>query len=272
MGIYKKFRKTVSKARKGIRKVARAYLKAKRTPLGKMVAKRVRNYGFSSTAVAKSLSTLRRKAAVSSELKTLDQFHVTGSPDVTLRQFFRIQASANEATQSTTTTLGTVGYLLRQVNFPSKGTGTDQYDGQKFCVESIQWKGTLNLANNASGADTTVKLMIVKFRDNHDGAFTMSEFLNTDHNGEYSIKSRRNRDYFEDYQIVAQRTYKLSYGNRTRQDFNIFSKPKSIIRHLDTGSSTIKNRFYCIALVSGDIADKVSHVDYSGNTRMRFVH
>lgn len=269
MTLYKKFRKTVSKARKGVRKVAKAYLKARRSKVGKSYFK---GGMVSSTAVAKSLSNLNRKALVSSEYKTLDQFHVTGSPDVALRQFFRLQASANEATVSTTSLLGTIGYLARQVNYPSKGTGQDQYDGQKFSVESIQWKGTLNLTNNASGADATVKLMLVRYKDAHDNAFSIGELLNTDHNGEYSIKSRRNRDYYEDFEVCASRTFKLSYGHRTRQDFNIFCKPKSIVRHLDTGASTIKNRFYCIAVVSGDISDKVSQVDYSGNTRMRFIH
>lgn len=273
MAIYRKFRKTVSKARKGIRAVAKAYLKGKRTYIGKLLSRKVkRNYGFSSTAVAKQMANLNRRMNSGLEWKTLDQNHTSGSPDVTLRQFFRVQASALESTASTTTTPGVSGYLNRGVNLPSKGTGTDQYDGQKFSIENLQWKGTLALESTSAGADAYVRMYLVAHKDAVDQPFVMSEFLEPDNHGEYSTMSRRNRNHYKDYQVCFSRTMKLCFANKQRVDFNYSIPLRQQMRHQDGLVTTFDKRFYCIIVCSPDIANKITSVDYSGMTRMRFIH
>jgi len=266
MAVFKKLRKYVSKARKGIRSVARKYVSSNRK------YKYIKKGKPSTMGIAKAMSNLTRKLSVSAEHKTLDQTHTSGSADVALRQFFKIQASALESALSTTTTPAQAGYLLRQITYPSKGTGEGNYDGQKFSVESIQWKGTIALEGTAASPDAFIKMYIVMHKDNIDQPFSMSEFLLPDNNGEYSTASRRNRDNFKDYVVVSSRTYKLCFANRQRQDFNIFCRPKAVIRHNDGNANSIDRRFFCVAVASPDIAAKLTAVDYSGYTRMRFVH
>jgi len=279
MAIFKRFRKYVSKARKGVRSAARTYLKAKRTKIGKMAtkyaSKRIGNLGFSSTNVAKSLSNIRKDMSAGLEWKTLDKNHNTvGSPNNALRYFYRIQSSSNQATESSTTTIGTTGYLVSQIDLPIKGTSESTYDGQKFMVKSIALKGgcALLATGDQALANGTIKVMIVKYTDAVDNNFNISELIDPDQNGEYSTVSRRNRNHFRDYEIIAQKKIRLAYGTNIKAPMNLFVKPDQLHRHEDGGALLHKVRYYVVIVASPDISTHVTTFDVNFQTRLRFIH
>lgn len=260
---YSRFRKYAKTARKGIRSAAKTYLNVARSG----AVKNYRKTGkWSSTAIAKSLSNLQRKVGASSEYKTIEDLHTTGSPDVTLRQYFDLRASALQATLSTTTTPGTSGYFLQQVTHPTRGDGLTNFDGKRFSVESIQWKGTLHTAGNSH-----VRLMIVRYMDEDMDPFQMNEFLRVDNNSEYSTQCKYNYD-FKGYKVLASRNYRLSPGSNQRRDFNIMCRPKNIVKLNEDDDSIFSCRYFCVALISPDIGSTTSSVLYMGSTRMHFIH
>lgn len=263
----KNFKKAVKSVRKGIRSVA-----------SKAVATR-RKYGIvkkgkvSTMGVTKALANLSFKAGATSEYKLLDQAHNTqGSPDAATRYFFQIQASANEATESTTTTPGTAGYLLRQINFPTLGDGRSNYDGQKFGISSIQWKGMLSITNesNQTASNGSVRLMLVRYNQKDSSAFDMSDFLQTDHNGEYSMTSRREEEHYKDYTILSSKVFKLSAGNKTNATFNMMVPIRKYVQ-VNTDGTINEYKYFCVAVCSGDIGPAITKVNYNGSTRMRFI-
>lgn len=259
---YKKY--VPKKARSTIRRVAKKYLKIRRSPYVKAGLKG----GIpSSTAIAKTLSNFSRKLNVSAENKILDEIHTTGSPDVSLRQFYNITASALQSTISTTVTAGVSGYLLLPITPPTRGDGLTNFDGKKYSVESIQWKGTIMNRQQ----DLTIKMFIVEYSDEDMDAFAINEFMKLDNNGEYSTVSKRNAD-FKGYKVVASRTFKMSAGGTQRRDFNIIASPKKIVRHYELDDTIISSKYFILAVCSGDIADRLSLVNYMGNTRMKFIH
>lgn len=250
------------KIRKPIKKAAKSYLKYRRSATVKSFMK---GGVPSTTAIAKQIANLRRKVATSSEYKFLDQTHVVGNPDVSLREYYDIRASANQATVSTTSTPGTSGYLLIPVTPPTRGDGGGNFDGKRYSVESIQWKGGLYTAGHS-----TVKLMLVEYNDEDMDPFQMNEFLRIDNNSEYSTMSKRNPD-FKNYKVVASRTYRMSVGSNSRLDFNIISRPKRQVKIFEGDDTITSHRYFCVAVVSPDNASIVSSVTYTGNTRMRFI-
>lgn len=286
MSIYKKIRKTVSKARKGVRKVAKTYLKLRRSKIGKSYFK---GGMVSSTAVAKSLSnlrTIRKDMSAGLEWKTLDQNHNTvGIPsnntngNAPTRYFYRINASNQLATElNTSSTLAQIqaaqGYLLKEITLPIKGTGTDNYDGQKFLVKAIQLKGGCSLIGTTDQivANGTLRIMIVKYKDAVDQNFDISEFIQTDQNGEYSTVSRRNRNHFSNYEVIAQRKINLSYGTKTKSPMNLFVRPNAIHRHEDGAALSFKTRYFVVILASPDISNHLTQFDVNFSTRLRFIH
>lgn len=258
---FKSFKKYASKGRKLVRQVAKKAVDARRK-YG--IVKRGK---ISSMGVTKALANLRARVNTAAEYKLLDHAHTAGSPDVSLRQFYPLGASANQATLGDTTTPGTRGYLNIAVNMPTRGDGSNNFDGNRYNVSSIQWKGTLYAS---SSMDSYVKLMIVAYSDEDMDAFQMTEFLIPDNNGEYSIQCKRNFDY-KGYKVIASKTIKLANGTGLRKDFNIIARPNQVIRHFQTDDAIKTTRYYLVALTSGDIGTVVQNVNYQGNTRMRFI-
>lgn len=265
------FRKNIKKStryvRKGIRKIA-----------SKAVATR-RKYGvvkkgkLSSMGVTKALANLSFKAGATSEYKLLDQAHNTvGSPDAATRYFYQIQSSANEGTEFTTTTPGTAGFLLRQVNFPTLGDGRTNYDGQKFGIDSITWKGmvSLNTEGNQFSSNGTLRLMLVRYNLKDGSTFVMSNFLQTDHNGEYSMTSRREEEHYKDYTVLHSKVIKLNAGSKTSSTFNMNIPIKKYVQ-INTDATVNDYRYFCVGIVSGDIGTAICKVNYNGSTRMRFI-
>ncbi len=267
MTIFKSFRKgfkkTVPKIRKGVRTAAKTYLNVMRSG----AVKNYRKTGkWSSTAIAKSLSNLHARVNTIAEYKTLDENHVTASPDVSTRQFYNISASALQSTVSTTTTPGTTGYFLQQITLPTRGDGLTNYDGKRYKVTSIQWKGSIYIPSTSN--DTNVRMYIIRYDDEDMDGFQMNEFLKTDFNGEYSLASKRNPDY-KGYKVIASRVIRVGGGTSRRKDFNILCRPPGISKIFEA-DDTIYPRFYCLIVGSSDIST-VNVVNYVGNTRMRFI-
>lgn len=265
------FRKNIKKStryvRKGIRKIA-----------SKAVSTR-RKYGIvkkgkiSTMGVTKALANLSFKTGATSEYKLLDQNHNTlGSPDASTRYFYQIQSSANEATESTTTTLGTAGYLLRQINFPTAGDSRNNYDGQKFGIDSITWKGMVSITteSNQFSSNGTLRLMLVRYNLKDSSAFDMSDFLQTDHNGEYSMTSRREEEHYKDYTVLQSKVIRLNAGSKTSSTFNIYCPIRKYVQ-INTDGTVNDYKYFCVGLVSGDIGPAICKVNYNGSTRMRFI-
>lgn len=265
---FKKFRKQTKKiipmVRKGVRSAAKAYLGVARSG----AVKSYRKTGvISSTAIAKSLSNLNRKVGASSEYKNLEENHTLGDPDVTLRQFYSVQASANKSTVSTNLVAGVNGYFLNQITNPTRGDGLGNFDGKKYSVESIQWKGSLyNMSH-----DATVNMYIVQYMDEDNDPFQMNEFLRVDNNNEYSVMSKRNND-FKGYKVICQRNIKFSAGASLRKDFNIICRPRRITRIFEGDDNVHDCKYFCIIVASGDVSTRTTNIHYIGNTKMRFIN
>jgi hypothetical protein len=261
---FKTFRKVASKAKKIVRKGARAYLKARRSKYVKPYSK---SGMVSTTAVAKALSNLRARVNTVAEYKLLDQAHTTGSPDVALRQMFYVIASANQGVVGTTSAPPTGGYFLQQITHPTRGDGDGNFDGKRFHVSSIQWKGTLF----QSQGEGITRLYIVAYDDEDMDAWQMYQFLQVDNNGEYSVASKRNLDFKKNYRVVASKSFRLSQGTNRRADFNIIAKPRKMIRHYQHDDTIISTRYFCVAIASSDLGLNTNRTEYQGNTRMRFI-
>jgi len=270
MAIFKNFRKgfkkTIPKVRKGIRTAAKAYLGVARSGAVKTYRKTGK---WSSTAIAKSLSNLQRKVASSSEYKFLDQIHTTGAADVALRQFYKIQAASVLATVGNTTTAGTAGYFLQLITPPARGDDQGSFDGKKYSMESIQWKGSLYA--DGTNKDISLRMMIVEYADEDMDAFAMNEFLRVDNNSEFSTFSKRNSD-FKNYKVIASRNVRLSSGTTLRYDFNLMARPKRLIKIMDADDTVISHRYYCVIVGSPDVATQLSQANYIGNTKIRFIN
>lgn len=259
---YKAFKKYASKARKIVRKVAKKTVDARR------------KYGIvkrgkvSTMGVTKALANLKARVNSMAEYKTLDEAHTTGSPDVSLRQYYSITASAALAVVGNTTTPPTAGYFLQKITNPTRGDGLTNFDGKRYHVSSLQWKGSLFMPTTSN--EGSLKMYIVSYSDEDMDAFQMSEFLNVDNNGEYSIASKRNPDY-KGYRILASRTFKLGAGTTRRKDFNIFTKPHKLVKLFKDDDAIVSTQFYCVIVGSSDVGAALSPIFYQGNTRMRFI-
>lgn len=262
---FKTFRKIASKAKKIVRKGARAYLKARRSKYVKPYSK---SGMVSTTAIAKTLSNLKAQVRSVAEYKSVNEAHTTGSPDTTLRQFYRICASATQATVGNTTTPGTVGYFLQQITYPTRGDGLTNFDGKRFHVGSIQWKG---VCYATGGGDVSARLYIIQYDDEDMDAFQMYQFLLADNNSEYSIASRRNPDFAKNYKVIASRTLKMATGNSRRRDFNIVVRPNKLVKINEADDTIYSHRYFCMIIGSTDLGSQNNNVDYQGHTRLRFV-
>lgn len=226
----------------------------------------------SSTGVLKAIQALNFKAGAAAEYKLLDQQHnTTGNPDAATRYFYRLTSSALESTESSTSTPGTSGYLLRAISHPTQGDAVNNRDGMRYGVASIQWKGIISLLNAANQQTTngSVRLMLVAHLRPED-TFAINNFLQVDHNGEYSVMSRREEDHYQDFRVVASRTYKLNSGSNTKANFNIIARPNKIVKILSSGSKNVT--YYCVAVCSADVSTNVTQIDYNGYTRLRFIN
>ncbi len=252
------------KIRKPIKKAARTYLKYRRSASVKQYMK---GGVPSTTAIAKTLSNLNRKVGAAAEYKFLDQIHTQGNPDVALREFYRISASANQSTLSTTSVLGTTGYFLQAITPPSRGDDQGNFDGKKYSMESIQWKGSLY----NRGSDATFTMYVVQYMDEDNDPFQMSEFLRVDNNSEYSVASKRNND-FKGYKVIASRRVKFATGNTQRHDFNILARPKKLVRIFDGDDNIHDTKYFVVIVASSDVSDRSVYAEYQGNTKIRFIH
>lgn len=268
MSFFRKAKNTVSKAKKGIKKVAKTYLKYRRSG----TAKRYFKGGMvSSTAVAKSLANLSFKAGATSEYGIQDINHNTvANADAATRYWYQLTASALEATEYSPTVTGTSGYLLRQISHPSVGTGVGNRLGNRYGLSSIYWTGDVALLKDANQYTTNgaVKLMIVAHYKPQE-AFDMSNFLEKDLNNEYSIRSRREEDHTKDFKVIAKREIRLGVNNTTRNHFKMYVKPNKIIKMLPQGGAE-NVTYYCVAVCAPDIANQVTQIVYNGNVRTRF--
>lgn len=263
---YTKSKRFIKKARNFVRKTASKVVNARRK------YKIVKKGKVSSMGVTKALANLSFKAGAAAEYKMLDQSHNTaGNPDTATRYFYRINAASTEATESTTTTLGTIGYLLRAINHPTQGDGLSNRDGMRYGVASIHWKGLVTLSNatNQMTTNGAVKLMIVAHLRPED-TFVMGNFLQVDTNGEYSMASRREEDHFSDFKVIASKIINLNLNSVTKKDFSIFVRPNKIVKILSSGAQNVT--YYCVAVASPDVAATVTQIDYNGYTRMRFIN